>query len=488
MLALATTPRFLLLVDLDRRSVVPLESDRPEYYGVSWRPGSRDLALSHSGLDHESLVDLAAYAVSEVGWISVGPSDSPPCLSAPHQILVGSDGRVICTNTGRNCVTVIDPARPGHVQEARLGESRWDRLSAADRGGLHLNSVFEKDGLLHVLAHGFEHGSSLASFRYPSMDRVSFDPLPGLMGLHNYCITERGERISCDSNAGTLVDPHAGKVHWRSGTPGYLRGLAVGPSEIVVGDSPKLGRHLRASAVSGLWVIDRDRWTARDYLVLGPYGTVNEVRLLDVPDEAHHGEPFAGLDELLRRDVRRDASSRKLAAAERMRSAGDSLPFERIMGSPEIDADGRWSSSGDLCLLATRSASVDGFSIGYDLRRFDPSAHCGIVIGYDGPAGTAALGAALDTHMDVILVNRGARTGRPTVSHWVHDGAEWRQIETLLREAPDAGGLRVRRDGPDIVVEVDGRPAVRRPIERFPRIASRWGCRWQSTAVLPDVP
>lgn len=487
MLALATTPRFLLLVDLERRSVVPLESDRQEYYGVSWLSGGRDLVLSHSGLDHESLVDLAGYAVSEVGWISVGPSDAPPCLSAPHQILGGSDGRVICANTGRNCVTVIDPARPGHFQEARIGESRWDRLSAADRGGLHLNSVFEKEGLLHVLAHGFEQGSSLATFRYPSMERVAFESLPGLTGLHNYCITGRGERISCDSNAGTLVDPRAGKVHWQSGTSGYLRGLAVGPHEIVVGDSPKLGRHLRASAVSGLWVIDRDRWVARDYLVLGPYGTVNEVRLLDVPDEAHRGEPFAGLEELLRRDARRDASAHKLAAAERMRGAGASQPLERIMGSPEIDAEGRWNSSGDLCLLATRSAPVEGFSIGYDLRRFDPSAHCGIVIGYEGPSGTSAYGGALDTHMDVILVNRGARTGRPTVSHWSHDGAGWRQIETLLRESPDAGCVRVRRDGPDLVVEIDGHQAARRPIERFPRIASRWGCRWQSTAVLPQL-
>ena len=143
MLALVATPRFLLLVDLESRRVSVIEDGRQEYYGITWRPGGDQLILSHSGLDNESLVDLESYALSEVGWISAGPLHSSRFLSQPHQILCGPDGRVICTNTGRNSVVVIDPARPGHYQETQLHPDRWDRLepTAAHKHGLAIRRI-----------------------------------------------------------------------------------------------------------------------------------------------------------------------------------------------------------------------------------------------------------------------------------------------------------------------------------------------------------
>lgn len=497
MFALVATPRFLLLVDLERRSVVPIESDRPEYYGISWFPGGDALVLSHSGVDSDSLVDLRSYALSEVGFLSVGSSTLPRCLSATHQILCGSDGRVICANTGRNCVTVLDPSRPGHFQEAMLGDARWDRLSAEDHAGLHVNSVFEKDGLLHVLAHGFDNGSRLATFRYPSMDLVSFEPLPGLTGLHNYCITADGARISCHSNAGTLVDPLTGHVHWRSGTAGYLRGLAVGPEVVLVGDSPKQGRNLRAGAVGGLWVIDRADWIVKDYLVLGPYGTVNEVRLLDVADEAHHGNGcaggngfaggsgFAGLKALLARDLRREIAERRIAAAGRAREA-ERLPFERVAGTPEIDGDDRWISTGDICLIVLREPHPRRIAVGYDLTKASAAEHCSLVIGHDGDR-EAVSESRRDSNMDVLLVKRGQSISPPALSHWTHDGSEWRCVGTLIQGLPESGTLAAERDGAEIVVWVDARESLRLPLERFARAAKPWGFRWQGTAILPEA-
>jgi hypothetical protein len=490
MLALVATPRFLLLVDIDRRSAIPIESGRPEYYGISWGPTASDLTLSHSGLDHESLTDLAAYAASEVGWISSGRTESPPFLSAPHQILCGSDGRVICANTGRNCVTVIDPQRPGLYQEGRVGSARWDRLSAADHSGMHVNSVWESDGRLYVVAHGFERGSQLAVFRYPTLELIALEPLADVSGIHNYCITSSGDRISCHSATGSLVDPHDGRVLWRSGTAGYLRGLAVGPQAIIVGDSPKLPRGGRSAADGGLWVIDRKTWRVRDYLCLGPYGVVNEVRLLDEPDEAHHGVPFAGVKGLLSRDDRRDRSAERLAVARRAEEAERSLPFDRVLGTPEIDAQGRWVAGEDLCLIVTREHSPEQVAFAYDFSNADAAAHCSLVIGYRGPAAPTN-GMSVndkDAGMDALLINRGHVHAPPVLSHWRHDGVAWKCVESGICEVPLSGRVVAERQGGDVIVTGADGMRFGFPLERFMRPDLSWGCRWYGMSIIPSAP
>ena len=88
--------------------------------------------------------------------------------------------------------------------------------------------------------------------------------------------------------------------------------------------------------MSGLWILDRRTWRETDYLALGPYGAVNEVRLLDVPDEAHHNEPFAGLVQLLATDMRREIEARQLARARNAQSGREFWhAFDMILGAPE---------------------------------------------------------------------------------------------------------------------------------------------------------
>src|SRR5690242_14821924 len=70
--AIVSTIHFLLLVDLTTRSVVPIESHRPGYYGISWHAQGEDLVLSHDRAGHITFADLASYAVSEVGTVSCG--------------------------------------------------------------------------------------------------------------------------------------------------------------------------------------------------------------------------------------------------------------------------------------------------------------------------------------------------------------------------------------------------------------------------------
>ena len=486
MLALVATPRFLLLVDLESRRVSVIEDGRQEYYGITWRPGGDQLILSHSGLDNESLVDLESYALSEVGWISAGPLHSSRFLSQPHQILCGPDGRVICTNTGRNSVVVIDPARPGHYQETQLHPDRWDRLEPTAASGLHLNSLFLEGDTLTVLAHGFEQGSQLITLSYPSLERVDLRPIPGLTGMHNYCVTRRGERIACASSRGMLVDPVTLAVHWRGGSAGYLRGLAVGSDRVLVGESPRVGRHLRSSAVSGLWVIDRDSWMAVDYFVLGPYGVVNEVRLLDDVDEAHHGHRFEGLEALRQQDACRSKASAKLTASRRLAELVVNGPFELLLGEPEVSGEGWWSSPTDLCLMLTRGERPTEVGLRYDFRGEDEGGQCGIVVGclaHDHDASPSLR----DTDMDVVVATRRG-VGGVTLAHWRHDGTAWRQQQIVAEVDGLMGCLGVRRDNEAIVIHAGGAPreVARIPLAELPHVDARWGVRWQAVSVVPE--
>ena len=193
MLALVATPRFLLLVDLESRRVSVIEDGRQEYYGITWRPGGDQLILSHSGLDNESLVDLESYALSEVGWISAGPLHSSRFLSQPHQILCGPDGRVICTNTGRNSVVVIDNG-PADAKLCQLGRAGGPVIFT-DPGGSGLTYTF----------------TSLAS----ATDSLEFSSNSGGSWNHVPAADAQG----CDSNVtGFRVRPGGGLGAGRSFT------------------------------------------------------------------------------------------------------------------------------------------------------------------------------------------------------------------------------------------------------------------------------
>src|ERR1700735_4243388 len=118
--AIVATTCALLLIELNSKVVTPIEWNRPEYYGVTWRPNARELILSHSMLDNNALKDITSYAQSEVGVISEGAFTSQPFLSQPHQIVFSSDNRIVCTNTGRNSISIYDTARPTLLQETRI--------------------------------------------------------------------------------------------------------------------------------------------------------------------------------------------------------------------------------------------------------------------------------------------------------------------------------------------------------------------------------
>jgi len=82
MKALVTTINHLLLVDLSLRTVNVIESNRTEYYGISWWENNPTLVLSHSGLNNDTTLDIDSYMHSEKGYLSFDQLQTPDFFTA----------------------------------------------------------------------------------------------------------------------------------------------------------------------------------------------------------------------------------------------------------------------------------------------------------------------------------------------------------------------------------------------------------------------
>lgn len=475
MRVLMSTMQSLLHVDLDTREVCILEDTRTEYYGISWFPGDSSLVLSHSGVDNATLRDLTSYANSELGWISFQGGETSTFLSQPHQIQCCSDGRIVCTNTGRNRIVVIDPKAPGHFQEAGISQGRWDRLGLQGPYGDHLNSVFEHQGKLYAVAHGHSMGSSIAVFSYPELRLLSVDPVASRTGLHNIFVTDDGQMFSCHSEAGALIEVNSGTVLWEAGTPVYTRGMAVTEDYMLIGESARIGRDQRRSSLSGLWVIDRRTWKAIDYFALGPFGAVHDVRIIDAIDLAHHGVPLAQPENLLRQTALDVARERKLASAElAVETRSRWLSFELAFGSPETDAGG-WKNADENLCLAIRRQSIDDVSWEFEYR-LDQAGHVSVVFDYQGIGG--------DTGMVAYLL-QGAGDGAE-LTLWREAGGGWEALDRIsTMRLPLRGRFRVNQADREIALSIDDVEVHRGRLQSPVIPGEKSGIRWQRSGVRP---
>jgi hypothetical protein len=480
--AIVATVRALLLVELKSKRITPIEWNRPEYYGITWRPEGSDLILSHSMLDNNELRDVSSYALSEVGVLSEGALTTQPFLSQPHQISYASDGRIICTNTGRNSISIFDPAKPNLMQEARVSDVRWDRLSAEDAPGDHLNSVFEKDGVLYAIAHRHGKGSALAKFSFPALELLAVEPVKNRTGLHNIWVTDDGQEISCHSESGSVIDLGSGEVLWDSGSPVYTRGLAASGDFVLIGESERARRDSRRHSMSGLWLIDRNTWQATDYFYLGSYGAVHEVRLLNIRDEAHHGHLFSGLNTLLKRDLRRDMAAERLSASNRAQQAKALWKsFDLIFGSPvPTENGGQVANAGNLCLLVQRAQDQSDrkLEFSFSIASSEGESHMAIVA-YRGQGG--------DADMDALLIQRVSET-EAEMSHWIHDGRCWsRRDETAIAGLPLSGDVRFLASSEGINLQINGKSFSGTCLEDFPMDSGALGIRWIGATVWPTM-
>lgn len=472
MRALISTTQHLLHLDLETGAVTVLDNTEPEYYGITWRPSSDGLVLSHSGVDNATLLTLEAYARSEQGWLTFPGGRTERFLSAPHQILWCSDGRVVASNTGRNRIVAVDPQRPGHYQEAGVSEERWDRLAPQGPFGDHLNSVFEADGKLYVIAHGHSHGAKLAIFSYPDLSLVSVEPVRGRTGLHNIFVAG-GLQLSCHSEAAALVDLASGEVLWEAGTPIYTRGLAVTDDHVLVGESAKTGRDLRRSSLSGVWLLDRSNWKTVDYFPLGPYGAVHEVRVIDLPDHAHHGTPLANPDKLLESAVYDKLRTARIAGSQAaLASRAVWKHFDLALGTTQAEADGWRHGDGGLTIVTRRPSSANSWSVDYALN---PGGHLSVIFDYDGNGG--------DANMTALLLQGNGQSA--DLSEWREDGTGWRSVRSLAAGVLETKGrLSVSVAGGEIVLASKGRIIHR---QALPSVTPDKfvGLRWSGASVRP---
>lgn len=322
--ALISTVTGVLLVNLNTKRVFPLKTEYVEYFGISWFPQGKELVLSNNMIQAtEPIADpLLNLILSERGILSVGEKKLPPFLSDPHQILCTADDKIICTNTGRNSLSVLDVNRPHLVQDIKIFDERWDSipLNGFMKKGHHLNSLFQKDDKLYVIAHGNEKGSSLVTLSYPDFDILSIEFLGGNRYLHNIWVTSEEQRISCLSEKGGLIElgKNTTSILWEASTPIFTRGLAASSDFVLIGESQISGGKERGVSVSGLWLVDRKTWKTLDYFYLGPYGAIHDVRLVNISDEAHHGYIFQNLEKLLEQSLFNTVVQEKLQISKRM--------------------------------------------------------------------------------------------------------------------------------------------------------------------------
>ncbi len=478
--ALVATPQYLLCVDLLSKLVIPIEQTRPEYYGISWFPQHNDLVLSHSALDNGSLVDIASYAQSEVGYVSAGHKTSRPFLSQPHQLLCAPDGRIICTNTGRNVVTVIDLDKPGTYQEAAVSDARWDRLSLDEKIGDHINSIFLKDDKLFVVCHRFDKGSYLATFAYPSLELIHLKKLSGVSGLHNILVTNEGQYISCNSEKGSLIDLANGETLWESGALIFTRGLAASNEYLLIGESQQVGRNVRRGSLTGLWILEKYSWKVMDYIALGAFGCVHEVRLLDVPDEAHHGHPYAGLSTLLEKYMHQSSPINHSASNSGLKVYEAWEAYQPIFGLSEPLMDGsKKATETNLCLAILRASSsaTNSFSFEYSLDAITP-AHVSAVLGYAGENNDASMNALL-----LQRVENGAY-----LSLWQHHGTEWQMNpQVSVSNLPITGIMKIVIHENEVSLFIEDNKVLCLNATDFNLKNYRNGCgiRWIGATVKP---
>lgn len=452
MKALISTVRFLLIVDLETRVCEAIENHRTEYYGISWFHGDPNLVLSHSAMRNGDLIDIQSYARSELGYLSKGDRVSPRFLSQPHQIVCAPDGHIITTNTGRNRIQIVHLDEPTKFQELGLSDGRWDRLGVEGPFGDHLNSVFLKDNTLYVIAHRFRSGSILARISYPELEIISATPIPNITGVHNVFADDEGLIIGCHSEIGGLANLKTGEPLWISGSPGYTRGLAVTRDVILVGDSEMTSRADRASSLSGLWVVDRETLQTRDFIHLGPYGAVHEVRILDEPDFAHHGMTFTGDTSAFPRMSSAITTDRlnasKLIKEDRQRWTG----WSAALGMATQKPDGmRWADGDELVLYLTKNDQE--VAVLYQLE--STGSHLSLIAGYNGAGG--------DTNMYAYLLQRYSDT-EASLSLFHHNGESWLNEKEPIAEGLPTQGRFMLQLGTEVVTLAVGDAVFTSPL------------------------
>lgn len=461
MKVLVATVGYILLVDLDTKDVAVLESERSEYYGISWWENSKSLVLSHSGLSNNLMYDLNDYIKSEKGYLSFGNAHSAQFLSQPHQIFCAPDDIVITTNTGRNCITLYNH-KNGFYKDIRINDIYWDRLSVEDTCGEHFNSVFLKNDKLYVLAHRYTKISNVLVFSYPDCILLEKYVTNYVSGLHNIWVDNNQNMIACHSEMGALYEVKSKEHIWQTACENsYLRGLAVSTDYLILGDSNRTKRDNRKYVQSDLWIVDRKTLSTVDYMSLGRYGAVHEIRLVDVADEAHHNHPFSEvsiLEKMIQEQERKELtrSQEKIRMSQQWKNNLGLLQTS-VMNSWVKDKEWFVPKNEDFTLSLLPISPKDYQTLSLDFAFSDTSVltnqHLGFIFGYRGP---------LDTNMGAIIICNETGIEASRISLWLNEKNNWHEREVLFDISQSTGKLTIVIEKNQLTIKCDNlTPVIR---------------------------
>ncbi len=469
MKALVATNTQLLYVDLATAHVKIVESHRANYYGISWWQYSEHPVLIHSGVHGPSLKTFADFAHSEQGYVSCGEKESQKFLSCPHQIVCATNGWLVIANTGRNRVTIYDPSTE-FFRDIRVTDCIWDRTESDNLCGEHLNSVHIKDDRLYVMAHGFHKKAYVLEYSYPDCKLIKKHDIKYLTGLHNIWVDHTGNMISCHSASGQLIELKTNEVLW-SGHASHVHGLAVTSDLIVIGDSEHAQRMDRTKTQCGLWLIDRTSLKTIDYIPLGVRGECHEVRILDIPDEAHHGIPFANIhaiEQLAKLSTENDNApqltlrrTEKLNSLRSQATADFASRMHLVIGAIESHENGWMTAQTEnryqsRLLAVSRQTPAGDFNISTDYRfqknENFPEQNFSVIIGYRG---------SHDSNMLAVFLHFTKVEGCHLYL-MKNENHTWGAADLLLPEIPRQGKISLRKAGNKLFVSCSDLEVVER--------------------------
>lgn len=262
------------VVDIETGQVesLPLDYNYP-YFGITWNTDHLFLArrwYDRLGAD----VQVFGTSLNLIDTIMGGHPD----MANVHQIQWWDNALFVCC-----------PNRPeterGAVLIYRDGEIRtWYPFEELDMFGV--NSIFFEPGKVFLIAHN-RGPSYLLKFSYP-----------GLKPTWRCQIGNEAHNVARWKEQLVILDSHGSCARFVEGKSvpleGYPRGLAISDENIVIGQSYHISdREKRLQDKEGGLIILNHQWERQSYINLNQ-GHVYDVRFLDVPDYAHHGQPWTG--------------------------------------------------------------------------------------------------------------------------------------------------------------------------------------------------
>lgn len=197
------------------------------------------------------------------------------------------DGRLWVVSSGLNQVIIIDPPNKFTRWVPNPNRPPGRRKPGHDpRDWNHFNSIWFEKNRVYLVAHNYEWGSEVWEFTYPGRKLVKIHK-QGFYS-HNVCRI-KGKLVNLSSTkAGRIKLGEKDEIAF-----GFGRGLAVGKKIFVGSSAFQKDREKRVGAKDGeILVYNQSLKLVKRISV--PYGDIREIRILDEPDLAHHGQPWTG--------------------------------------------------------------------------------------------------------------------------------------------------------------------------------------------------